>query len=136
MSYPPPGQPDPYGQYPPQPYPQQPQYHGHYRPYPPQPGYYPPMPMVVPTSGLAVASMVLGIIGIFGGFCAFGVPCLIAVVLGHMALRETRNGHRAGHGMAIAGLILGYLVLIPSIVVIAMGGIGAVLTEFAPSMAP
>ncbi|SDS81552.1 DUF4190 domain-containing protein [Actinoplanes derwentensis] len=164
MSYPPPGPQDPYGQqppYPPQPYPGQPyspqpypqQYHGHYRPhpmsgppmsgppmtpYPPQPGYYPPPPMavVVPTSGLAVASLIFGLIGFFGGFCAFGIPCAFAVLFGHLALRETKNGHRSGHGMAVAGLILGYILLVPAIIVIAMGGFGAVLGAVTPATSP
>ena len=38
----------------------------------------------------------------------FGVPCLIAVVTGHAALKETRTGQHGGHGMALAGVILGY----------------------------
>ncbi|HWS38781.1 MAG TPA: DUF4190 domain-containing protein [Actinoplanes sp.] len=153
MSYHPPGQYDPYGQpdpygqqqpypqqYPPQPHPQQPyppQYHGHYRHQPMSgppmmPGY--PMAVVVPTSGTAVASLIFGLIGFFGGFCLFGIPCAIAVLLGHVALRETRNGHRAGHGMAVAGLILGYIFLIPAVIVIAMGGFGAVLESVSPGV--
>jgi hypothetical protein len=51
---------------------------------------------------------VFGIIGVLGGWRMFGVPCLIAVVTGHAALKETRTGQRGGHGMAVAGLILGY----------------------------
>jgi hypothetical protein len=142
-----------------------PPYHGHYRPQPPPvvPGpsisqspplqYYPsaqqyghppaqPMaqpPIVIavqPTSGLAVTSLVFGLIGFFGGFCLFGVPCAIAVLLGHLAIRETGSGERGGHGMAIAGLILGYLFILPAIIVIAMGGAGAVLGSVSPSGTP
>ncbi|PRX06021.1 uncharacterized protein DUF4190 [Actinoplanes italicus] len=135
-----------------------PPHHGHYRSQPPvvpgqpapqyrQHGYPPPQsapppppmmmqpPMVVavaPTSGLAVTSLVFGLIGFFGGFCFFGIPCAIAVVLGHLAIRETRSGERGGHGMAIAGLILGYFLIIPAIIVIAMGGFGAVLGSVSP----
>jgi hypothetical protein len=142
------------------PYP--PPYHGHYRPQPPPvvPGppisqspplqYYPsaqqyghppaqpPMtqpPVVVavqPTSGLAVTSLVFGLIGFFGGLCLFGIPCVIAVFLGHLAIRETGSGERGGHGMAIAGLVLGYLFLLPAIIVVAMGGAGAVLGSVSP----
>jgi hypothetical protein len=61
-----------------------------------------------PTSGYATASLVFGIIGVLGGWCMFGVPCLIAVATGHAALKETRTGQRADHGMAVAGLILSY----------------------------
>jgi hypothetical protein len=52
--------------------------------------------------------MIMGIIGALGGWCMFGIPCFIAVFLGHAALPETKTGERGGHGMAIAGLVLGY----------------------------
>jgi hypothetical protein len=87
---------------------------------PPPYGYQPVYVQTTPTSGYATASMVFGIIGLLGGWCAFGIPCLIAVVLGHMALSETKNGRKGGHGMAVAGLILGYLVVIPAIILAIM----------------
>src|SRR2546428_9375529 len=73
-----------------------------------------PLPMVVPVpqiiqvqpmqpehaSGVAVASMVLGIIGLAGGCCTFGVPSIIAVILGHVGLRSTRKPGVGGRGMA------------------------------------
>ncbi|WP_143728336.1 DUF4190 domain-containing protein [Micromonospora cremea] len=66
-------------------------------PYPPI--GYPPAHIVVhgpPTSGLAVASLVLGILGVLGGWCLFGVPCLLAVVLGHVGQRDTRHNMKSG----------------------------------------
>jgi hypothetical protein len=141
-----------------------PHYHGHYRPqppvlpgppipqspppyhyppaqqygYPPQQQHYPqPMAVVVqPTSSLAVTSLIFGLIGFFGGFCFFGIPCAIAVILGHFAIRETRSGERGGHGMAVAGLVLGYFFILPAIIVVAMGGFGAVLEAVDPSTTP
>lgn len=98
------------------------------QPYGPQPPYYPPPPqmgyatggnqppLARPTSGLATASMVLGIIGLLVGWCSFGIPSIIAVFLGHAALKETKTGVRGGHGMAIAGLILGYILALPMLV--------------------
>lgn len=79
----------------------------------------------VPTSGYAVASMILGIVGLPSAFCPlmFILP-LVAVLLGHMALKETRGGHRGGHGMTVTGLILGYLGLIPAALGIAFGIVG------------
>jgi hypothetical protein len=70
------------------------------------PGYYPP----VANSGLAVASMVCGIVGYLT--CWFvGILGIPAVICGHMALVQIRDSSlpMAGRGMAIAGLILGYL---------------------------
>ena len=63
------------------------------------------------TSGLAIASLVLGLLGwtflpVLGS--------LLAVVLGHVAMREIRRSKGAvtGSGMATAGLVIGYFVLI------------------------
>lgn len=55
-------------------------------------------------SGLAVASMVLGIVGVVTGGFLF-VPQILAVILGHVSL----NRDRQSRGFAIAGLVMGYL---------------------------
>lgn len=62
----------------------------------------------------AVASLVLGIIGVFGGFCALGIFPILAIVFGVIALRTPAQatGKIAGSGMAIAGIVLGVLGLI------------------------
>ncbi len=67
-------------------------------------------------SPLAIASLVLGLLG------ATIVPCLgsiLAIVFGHVALRQVHasQGKLGGKGLAIAGLVLGYLVLIPEVIV-------------------
>ncbi len=64
-------------------------------------------PAIKPNSTLAIASLVLGILG---WLALPGIGGLIAVVTGHMAKSEIRqsNGQLAGDGMATAGLILGY----------------------------
>ena len=84
------------------------------------------VPYVRPTSGTAVASMILGIVGVLGGWCVFGLPSFIAVFLGHVALKETATGQRGGHGMAIAGLILGY----PFAILWAIAGISGAISPF------
>ncbi len=55
------------------------------------------------TSGLAIASMVLGILWI----CGLG--SLIALVLGIVALSQLRKSGNGGKGFAIAGIVLGSL---------------------------
>jgi hypothetical protein len=81
--------------------------------YPP-PGYQPPgyqQPVVVyqqlppkrPTDGLAIASMVLGIVWVYW------IGSILAVIFGHVALRRIAREGKAGRGMAIAGLVLGYI---------------------------
>jgi type IV pilus assembly protein PilA len=82
------------------------------------------LPLVTPaqfgnaeTSGKAIVSLMCGLL--------FFVPLLFiaAIVFGHLALSEIRNsaGRLKGEGMAIAGLVLGYLwiVGIPFILIIA-----------------
>jgi hypothetical protein len=66
----------------------------------------PPAPQTVRTSGFAIASMVLGIMGWF-----YAVPAILAVVFGHIAYSQIQssNGWKTGRGMAIAGLVLGYI---------------------------
>ena len=62
------------------------------------------------TSGLAIASLVFSLIGPIGS--------ILAVICGHIALRKIRKEATVkGHGLALAGLIIGYAVLGLSIVV-------------------
>jgi uncharacterized protein YqgC (DUF456 family) len=74
-------------------------------------------PQANPQSGAATAALVFGIIGVLGSWCLFGLPSIAAIVLGHMAARQTKNGARSGHGMGVTGLVLGYVVVIPAIIV-------------------
>lgn len=66
-------------------------------------GYYPGT-MPLPTNGLAIASMVCGIVG--GCFCVLWIP---AIVMGFVALNQIKaTGNRQpGRGMAVAGIALG-----------------------------
>ena len=62
------------------------------------------------TSGLAIASLIMSILG----FVAVPVICsILGVIFGHMALREIErsNGLIRGDGWAKAGLIAGYVAL-------------------------
>lgn len=62
------------------------------------------------TSTLAVASLILGLLGTT---LLFYVGSILAIVFGHMALRQIARsrGAMGGRGMAIAGLVLGYVVV-------------------------
>jgi hypothetical protein len=84
---------------------------------PPSSPQYVPHAIPQPTSGVAVASLTVGIIGLVGSWCLFGIPSLVAIVLGHVAIRATKRGARAGHGVAVAGLALGYVVILPAFIV-------------------
>jgi hypothetical protein len=67
------------------------------------------------SSGLAIASLVLGILSICAASVLTGIP---AVICGHIALNRINqsNGTIGGKGMAIAGLILGYLSIAGAVV--------------------
>lgn len=68
-------------------------------------GFYPPMMPAQPTSGLAIGAMICGIAEIF----TLGFAAIPAVILGHLARAQIRQTGERGDGMAIAGLVLGYL---------------------------
>jgi hypothetical protein len=70
-----------------------------------QPGYYPAVSP--PTSGLAIGSLVCGIAELF----TFGFAAIPAVILGHLARAHIRETGERGDGMAVAGLVLGYLAI-------------------------
>jgi hypothetical protein len=75
--------------------------------YPPtqSPGYVHPAPAVTATrtSGLAIASMVLGILFLYG------VGAILAIIFGHVAMSQMKSDPQlGGRRMAKAGLILGY----------------------------
>lgn len=110
-----------------------------YRLVPPGAGYPPGNPAqpyaapTRPTSGLALASMICGIVGILAAPLAFTIliPLLIpiaAVVLGHLSLSQLKKRRDlGGKGMAIAGLIMGYVPIGMGLAVAAMMIVSLVL---------
>jgi hypothetical protein len=68
-----------------------------------QPGYYPAVS--TPTSGLAIGALVCGIAEIF----TLGFAAIPAVILGHCARASIKRTGERGDGMAVTGLVLGYL---------------------------
>lgn len=127
----------PYPSQPYQPYPgqEQPPYSGAYPPqqpysaypqgytpqYAPGPGYAP----AGPTSGMAIASLVCSLLGIG----------LVGVILGHLALNEIKksNGYTQGRGLAIAGLVIGYLQIAAGILIVIFVIIAAATASNYPS---
>ena len=77
--------------------------------YPPQ---APPQPYGAPTytpppqkqgAGLAIASMVLGILWLYW------IGSILALVFGYIARKQIRERGEAGGGMATAGIVLGWI---------------------------
>ena len=71
---------------------------------PGSPGFGNQMPSTG-TNGMAIASLVLGIISI--PLCFLLVPAVLAVIFGLVAFNQIKGSGQSGKGMAIAGLILG-----------------------------
>jgi len=101
-AYPPPGA-GPYGQYP--------------APYPPS-GYQPPS-----TNGLAIASLVLGVVG----WIPCGAGSIVAIVLGFVARSQIRasQGRQGGDGLALAGIVLGFLAVALWIALLVIGALSS-----------
>lgn len=89
-------------------------------PPPPPPGYGAPLyahpggmpqgypayaPAVQTTNGFSIASLVLGIVWVFG------LGAILAVIFGFVARKQIREsgGRQGGAGMALAGIILGFV---------------------------
>ncbi|TDD68543.1 DUF4190 domain-containing protein [Actinomadura darangshiensis] len=109
------GQQDPYGQH----YSQPPAVQHH---------YYGGGPPVVPrNNGMAVASMVLGIIGFVT--CGVVIFSVGAVIFGHVAQSQIKRTGEGGHGMAVAGLILGYFFAVLGLIywIVVVGIYGAAI---------
>src|SRR3954470_24119347 len=81
--------PPPYGAYPPT-----------YDPY----GYARPRP----TNGMAIASLI----------CAF-VFAPLGIVFGHISLSQIKRTGEEGHGLAVAGLVISYLITVGTVIVLA-----------------
>jgi prepilin-type processing-associated H-X9-DG protein len=77
---------------------------------PPPPGQVPPAAQAAPISGLAIASLVLGIIGL----PSCGLTALIGLILGIVAMKQVRknNGAMGGGGIALAGTIVSAVFLL------------------------
>jgi Domain of unknown function (DUF4190)/DUF1707 SHOCT-like domain len=85
---------------------------GPHRPWPAPPAHLAPAYQVVrprpaaqATNGLAVASLVCGLMQVF----TLGITAIPAVILGHAARGQIRRSGERGDGMATAGLVLGWL---------------------------
>lgn len=101
---------------------------GSYPPPPPYgtaPGGYPPPPMggypnadygygappAPGTNTMAIASLVASIVGV----CC-GIGSIIGIVLGILALNQIKQSRQGGHGLAVAGIAVGAVSLVISLV--------------------
>ncbi|MDT0309065.1 DUF4190 domain-containing protein [Streptomyces sp. DSM 44917] len=81
---------------------------------PPYPSYYGPPPRRV--NGMAVAALVLGIVWVYW------IGSILALIFGYIARRQIRERYESGDGMAVAGIVLGWVgVGVLALVVVGVG---------------
>ena len=80
----------------------------------------PPLPESPKTSGLAVASLICGIVGV----CTCGIGGIAGIVLGIMAMGRIKRsgGQLGGRGLAVAGLVVSIIAIIVGLAIIAGTG--------------
>jgi hypothetical protein len=112
--------PSPSGPTMPPPPPQYGAYPGSYPPPPPQPysGFAPPP--TGPRNGLGVAALVVAIIALVFCWSVFGGVILgvCAVIIGFVARGRVKRGEATNGGVAVAGIVLGFLAIIVSLIFI------------------
>ena len=83
-------------------------------PVPPPYGAYPPpydpygYPRPRPTNGMAIASLI----------CAF-VFAPLGIIFGHISLSQIKRTGEEGHGLAVAGLVISYLITVGTVLAMA-----------------
>lgn len=90
-------------------------------------------PQIQPTSGLAVASLVLGIVGIFLSWITLMIPSILGIVFGGVAIKQCNDKGLNGRGMAIGGLVCSIIIVaIFVIMLIAAVALGSYVLSFGP----
>jgi Domain of unknown function (DUF4190)/Domain of unknown function (DUF1707) len=86
----------------------------------PRPAAYPlPTAAQPTTNGMAIASLVCGIGQVVGG----PIAGIAAIILGHTARRRIRETGEQGDGMALTGLILGYIGTVGLVVLVLLAAL-------------
>lgn len=123
----------PQGQYPQAQYPQGQYAQGNFPPGQYPPGQYPPAygtpgfayvtPIGPKNNGMAIASLICAIGGIF----FLGIPSVLGIIFGFVARSqiERSDGAQTGSGLALAGIIVGFCVVAIGILIVILAIVGA-----------
>lgn len=87
-------------------------------------GWAPP----VRTNGLAIASLITSLVGVvLAAACVVPIlACPVGAVLGHVALRRIATSGEQGRGLALAGIIVGWIATgLLALVIVAIVALGA-----------
>lgn len=113
--YPPPG----FGpQQPPYPSPHPPPQGGWPGAYPPYDPYRAAPPQG--TNGKAIAALVTSLVGLAGGACLCLIPPVVGLILGIVAMTETKRTGQPGRGMAIASIVISVVTIVAYLVFFAV----------------
>ena len=85
---------------------------------PPPPVYGGPYPAAKPTNGLAIAAMIVSIVGFAAGIGSI-IFSPVGAIMGHVARRQIRERDQQGAGMATAGILVGWIGLGLNILLVA-----------------
>ncbi len=87
---------------------------------------YPAYPVQRPINGFAIASLVLGILIIF----TMGFTGILSLIFGYIARKQIRERGEGGDGMAVAGIVLGWVAVGIWAIFLIFGIFGAVFSGF------
>ena len=76
------------------------------QPYPAQP-YGQGYPAAPNTNGMAIGALVASI----AGTAVCGIGSIVGIILGYIALNQIKRTGEQGRGMAVAGIIIGYVIV-------------------------
>lgn len=67
------------------------------------------------TNSLAIVAFVLSLFGFISG-----LGFIAGIICGHISLSQIKRSHESGRGLAIAALVIGYVMVVLGIVLIAL----------------
>ena len=84
------------------------------------PGTYQPQ-----TNGMAIASLIFGILGLL---ILYGIGAVLALVFGYVARGQIKRsqGQQTGNGLALAGIVMGWIGVVVTILFIALFAAGII----------
>ncbi|HEY0519005.1 MAG TPA: DUF4190 domain-containing protein, partial [Ilumatobacteraceae bacterium] len=59
-----------------------------------------------------IASLVCSLVGVIPCFWGLQIMGLLGTIFGFIGLKQTKSGERGGRGMAIAGIVVGIVLLV------------------------
>jgi hypothetical protein len=71
---------------------------------------------------MSIASLVVSLVGVAGLICygAGGILGIVGAILGHVARKQIRERGEGGDGMALAGIIVGWISTALGLIIVAL----------------